>query len=96
MLNELAPNAVIPPSPKNKAWISRATETASIEPHGPSTIVAMPTPTACPVVPPGSGMLNIIITNENAAKSDSSGTIRVLSNRFTRLSATIQNGAAAA
>ena len=66
-----------------------------MDPHGPSTIAAMPMPTACPVVPPGSGKLNIMITNENAAKTESSGTIRVFSSRLTRWSAMYQNGAAA-
>jgi hypothetical protein len=32
-------------------------------------MAARATPVACPVVPPGSGTLNIITTNENAAKS---------------------------
>ena len=34
-----------------------------------------PTPTACPVVPPGSGRLNIMMMNENAANTASNGTI---------------------
>ena len=95
MLKQFAPNAVTPPSPKNSAWISSATDTASIDPHGPNTIVAMPMPTAWPVVPPGNGKLNIIITNENAEKTASSGTRRVFSRRRTRWSAIYQNGAAA-
>lgn len=76
--------------------MSSATEIAIIEAHGPSTIAAIPIPTAWPVVPPGSGRLNIMITNENAANSDSSGTSRVLSSRRTLRSATYQNGAEAA
>ena len=48
-----------------------------MEAHGPRMMVAMPTPTACPVVPPGSGRLNIMTTKENAANTDSNGTSRV-------------------
>ena len=48
-----------------------------MEAHGPSTMAATATPTACPVVPPGSGRLNIIMMNENAANTESNGTIRV-------------------
>ena len=66
---------------------------ARIDAHGPSTMVAIPTPTAWPVVPPGSGRLNIMTTNENAAKTDSSGTIRVFSACFIRRSDAYQNGA---
>ena len=84
MLKQLAPIAVMPPSPKNSACTTIATDTASIAAHGPSTTVANPIPTACPVVPPGSGRLNIMITNENAANSESSGTSRVCSAFFTR------------
>ena len=40
---------------------------------GPSTIVAIAIPTAWPVVPPGSGRLNIMIRNEKAANTDSNG-----------------------
>ena len=64
--------------------------------HGPSTMLATPMPTACPVVPPGSGRLNIMMTNENAANTDRRGIIRVFSIVFTRFRATIQKGAAAA
>ncbi len=96
MLKQFAPIAVIPPSPKKNAWMTSATEMASTEAHGPSTTAEMPTPTAWPVVPPGSGILNIIATNENAAKSEISGTSRVWSKRRTRVSATYQKGAAPA
>ena len=96
MLKQLAPIAVMPPSPKKNAWMTSAIETARIDADGPSTIAASATPTACPVVPPGSGTLNIMTTNEKAAKSDSAGTRRVWSVRFTRRSATHQNGAAPA
>jgi hypothetical protein len=73
MLKQFAPIAVMPPSPKRTACIASAIEIARIPPQGPSAITAMPTPTACPVVPPGSGRLNIMMMNENAAKTDSSG-----------------------
>ena len=53
-------------------------------------------PTAWPVVPPGSGRLNIIMTKENAANSEISGISRACNSRFTRCNATYQNGAAAA
>ncbi len=93
MLKQLAPMAVIPPSPKKSAWMTSAMETASMDAHGPSTTAASPMPTACPVVPPGSGRLNIMMTKENAAKSESSGTRRVCSAFLTRWRATHQNGA---
>src|SRR4051812_35234510 len=73
MLQQFAPIAVIPPSPNRMAWMISALEIAAIAAHAPSTIVATPTPTAWPVVPPGSGKLNIMMTNENAAINDSSG-----------------------
>ena len=73
-----------------------ATEIAIVAPHGPSTIAAMAIPTACPVVPPGSGRLNIMMTKEKAAKSEISGTKRVASSARTRRNATAQNGSAAA
>ena len=69
---------VIPPSPKNNAWIRSAIDSDSIEAQGPSTTVAAPTPTACPVVPPGRGTLNIMMTKQNALATASSGTSRVL------------------
>jgi hypothetical protein len=56
-------------------------------------MAAMLTPTACPVVPPGSGRLNIITTKENAAKTDSSGIACVFQTRFSRDDAEYQNGA---
>ena len=42
-------------------------------------------PTAWPVVPPGSGRLNIMITNENAANNEISGMRRACKADFTRL-----------
>ena len=94
MLKQFAPNVVIPPSPKNTAWISSAIDTESMDAQGPSTTVAAPTPTACPVVPPGSGTLNIMMTKQNALTTASSGTRRVLSNRLTRANAIYQIGIA--
>ena len=90
MLKQLAPRVVIPPSPKNRACIASAMEMARIAPEGPSTMAAMVTPSACPVVPPGSGRLNIISTNANAAKTEMSGITRVVSARFTRRKAAYQ------
>ena len=57
---------------------------AAPPPQGPSTIVAMVTPSACPVVPPGSGMLNIMTTKANAAKTEMRGTTRVSNTRLSR------------
>lgn len=68
---------------------------ANMDADGPSTIEATATPVACPVVPPGSGRLNIMTMNENAAKTESRGTSLVCRARFMRRSATYQKGAAA-
>ena len=96
MLKQFAPIAVMPPSPKKNAWMTSAIEMARIDAHGPSTTAASPRRPRGPVVPPGSGMLNIITTNENAAKSESSGHEPGVERRRTRRSATYQNGAAPA
>jgi hypothetical protein len=45
-------------------------------------IATNPLPTACPVLPPGMGTLNIMMTNEKAAASARYGTCFVL--RFVR------------
>jgi hypothetical protein len=66
--------AVIPPSPNNNAWTTKATVTAIQAAHGPSRIAAKTAPTACPVVPPGIGTLSIIITKLKAAAIAKSGT----------------------
>src|ERR1017187_10451370 len=50
MLKQLAPSAVMPPSPKKAAWMVSAMERARIEAQGPRTIAATPIPTAWPVV----------------------------------------------
>src|ERR1700679_2385748 len=73
-----------------------ATEIARMDPHGPSTMAAIATPTAWPVVPPGKGKLNIMTTKENAAKRDSRGTACVFNRRFIFCSETYQNGVAPA
>src|SRR3954453_16772151 len=96
MLKQLAPYADMPPSPKKIACTNNATEMASIDIQGPRTIAEIPIPTACPVVPPGSGKLNIISTNENAEKTARSGTACVASFALTRFIATYQKGVAAA
>src|SRR5580692_3247924 len=96
MLKQLAPSAVMPPSPKNTACMVRAIEMATMDAHGPRTIEATPIPTAWPVVPPGSGRLNIMTTKEKAAKTDSRGIMRVCKAAFRRLRAIYQKGAATA
>ena len=53
-----------------------------------------PTPTACPVVPPGRGTLNIMTTKENAANTEISGIVRVVRSFFMRCSAAYQPEAA--
>lgn len=60
-------------------------EMDTIAPAGPRTIAAIVTPTACPVVPPGKGRLNIITTNENAANMAINGIVRVARSLFVRL-----------
>src|SRR5437667_12902614 len=96
MLKQLAPRVVIPPSPKNNAWIRSAIDSDSMAAQGPSTTVAAPIPTACPVVPPGRGTLNIMMTKQNELVTASSGTSRVCINRLTRARAKYQKGTAAA
>jgi hypothetical protein len=94
MLKQFAPNVVIPPSPKNTAWISNAIDTETIDAHGPSTTVTAPTPTACPVVPPGRGRLNIMMTKQNVLATANRGIRRVFSRRLTRAKAVYQKGIA--
>ena len=78
MLKQLAPIAVIPPSPKNRAWMMSAIDTARPPISGPSRMAARVAPTAWPVVPPGSGTLNIMMMNEKAAMRAIIGTLRAL------------------
>jgi len=67
--------------------------TATNEPQHIASRVA---PTAWAVVPPGTGILNIIRTKEKAEKSASTGTVRAVSVLRTRFTATAQKGTAAA
>src|SRR6516165_3119123 len=90
MLKQFAPSVVTPPSPKKSAWIASARERARIDPEGPRTITAIVTPRACPVVPPGSGRLNIITTKENAANTETRETARVLNVALRRRKAPYQ------
>ena len=45
MLKQLAPIAVMPPSPKNSAWMISATEVEMTAAQGPSTIAVSVPPT---------------------------------------------------
>src|SRR3979490_2929381 len=95
MLEQIAPKASTPPSPKNKAWIASATLTAITAAHGPSHTAISPAPTTCAVVPSGTGMLNIMTRKQYEAPNASNGTYRCLTTVCTRLAATSQHGAAA-
>ena len=92
MLMTLAPMAVIPPSPKISAWMISAIDTERHAAQGPNKIAMSVAPTACPVVPPASGTLNIMITKENAAPRAMSGICLALSVFFTLTAATAQIG----
>src|SRR3954447_1990420 len=96
MLKQLAPKARMPPSPKNRAWISRAVLTAMTAAHGPSRQATKTPPTAWAVVPSGIGTLNIITRKQYAAPMATSGTYRLLTTLRTRRPATTQKGADAA
>ena len=76
MLKAFAPRARMPPSPKKSACTASASVTAMSAAHGPTRIAMRTPPAACPVVPPGSGMLNIMMRNEKAERSESSATRR--------------------
>ena len=76
ILRQLAPIAVMPPSPKKRAWMNSATDVAITAAHGPSTMAMSVPPTAWAVVPPGTGTLNIMIAKLNAEKIASNGTVR--------------------
>ena len=76
--------------------MANAKEIAKVEAHGPRMIAATVTPNACPVVPPGSGILNIITTNENAANTEIRGIVRVANARFVRRRAEYQPAAESA
>ena len=84
MLKQLAKMARTPPSPKNRAWMISATLTAMTAAQGPRTIATSVPPTPWAVVPPGTGMLNIMIVKLNAEKIASSGTVRLFRTALTR------------
>src|SRR5260221_12150450 len=92
MFKQFAPNESTPPSPKNSAWIARATLTATTAAHGPSRIAINTAPTACAVVPSGIGTLNIITTKLYAAPSASNGTERLVTTLRTRFPAVAHTG----
>ena len=92
MLKQLAPSAVIPPSPNNKAWTTKATVMAIQAAHGPKSMATNTPPTACPVEPPGIGTLNIMITKVNAAPIASMGTCLALRVFLTILEASAHTG----
>ncbi len=96
MLKALAPNARTPPSPKNSAWISRATLTEMTAAHRPSRIAISTAPTPCAVVPSGIGRLNIITRKLYAAPTAISGAYRLFTTRCVRRAATAQTGTIAA
>ena len=92
MLKQLAPMAVMPPSPNRPAWMTSAMEIAITAAHGPRMIAMSVAPTACPVDPPMTGTLNIMMTNEKAAPSARSGICLVLSVCLTLRAAMNQMG----
>ena len=73
ILKILAPKAKIPPSPNRNACKISATVTAILAAYGPIKIASSVPPTACALVPPGTGTLNIIIRNDNEAAIPSIG-----------------------
>jgi hypothetical protein len=95
MLKELAPKAKTPPSPKKRAWMAKATEAAITAAQGPKMMATKTLPTAWPVVPPGRGTLNIMMTKEKAAKRAMRGTIFAVKTPFTFWLARYQKGAVA-
>ncbi len=96
MLKALAPKARMPPSPKKRAWTARATEMARTAGHGPRTTAASTAPVAWPVVPPGRGTLNIMMTKEAAAKRATRGIRRRAMTERSRERARTQKGTDAA
>ena len=73
MLKQLAPMARMPPSPKKTAWMMSAIDTAIVAAQGPKRMAMSVPQTACPVVPPGRGMLNIMARKQKAAATPSRG-----------------------
>src|SRR3990172_7512673 len=96
MLKQFAPIAVTPPSPNRRAWMTRAMLIESVAPHGPTAIAIRTPPTACPVLPPGRGRLNIITRKENAAEMARRGALRASRLSRTLRAAIAQRGAQAA
>jgi hypothetical protein len=64
MLKQFAPKERMPPSPKSRAWMRRAMVIEIQAAWGPRRAARRVPPTACPVVPPGRGTLNIIRRKE--------------------------------
>ena len=74
MFNTFAPKAVIPPSPKNKAWISNtAVNTRTAASGAIKTIATNAPPTICPLVPNGIGIFIDMIAKIPAANTASNG-----------------------
>ena len=96
MLKQFAPKASTPPSPKISACSSSATDTDRQAAYGPSSAAISVPPTACPVVPPGIGMLNIMLMKENAAPTPISAIFSFGSSVFTFRIQTPQTGIMAA
>ncbi len=92
MLKQLAPMAVMPPSPNRPAWMTRAMDTAITAAQGPRMMAMSVAPTACPVDPPITGTLNIMMTKAKAEPSASSGICLTLSVRLTLRAAITQMG----
>ena len=92
MLKQFAPNARIPPSPNNSACTSSAIVTEIHAAYGPQSAAISVPPTAWPVVPPGSGILNIIPRNENAAPIPRSGICYFGISAFTFFTETAHTG----
>ena len=67
MLKAFAPKQRIPPSPNRNACNINAIVTERHAAHGPNNIASNADPTACAVVPPGTGTLNIMIKNASDA-----------------------------
>ena len=93
MLKQFARIARIPPSPKNRAWMTSATLTAITAAHGPRTIATSVPPTPWAVVPPGTGTLNIMIVKLSAEKIARSGIVRLFRTVLTRCVAIPMPGA---
>jgi len=84
--------ARMPPSPKKMAWMISAIETTMVATSGPRMMAASAPPTACPVVPPGSGTLNIMIMKQKADSSAISGALLALIFSRSFLMPTYQKG----